>query len=674
MADESLAALQTLATGSAADMLGGSTAARVRAWFSEAWQSKLWRRYREQAEEDRGFYVGGEGQWAVGDDKADLQRIKDLKRAAVTYNHCQSVVNVLTGTERQNRQEIKAAPQGGEDVEDARILTWLLKFVQDQTETPFKVSDGFDDGIIEGLHCFKVGIDFSEDPARGEIVLDGLRPGFDVIWDPFWRDYGLRDARYVLEFKQVRQDDLIRDYPDKADLIRGATGDLGGVLPGGQSQSVAGDDYGGVRDPIRDLELSRLFYDRDSRRLLVVEAWWMERERVWLVIDDETKHIQETDSEAAARAFAAADRERYRVVGRYRRRAKTATVLPALFETLEEGDTAYGNDAQHYPYVPYLAYRKGDEVYGIIRNLKDPQRVGNKRESAAIDLLIRLANMRPTYEEGSLVNPNDLDDQHSTKPVVYRAGHPRPGWYVPEGIGELIRMLTAMSDRGKQAVREVSGVETAMLGIREADESGIAIARRMGQSQLTVTSLFDNLKRTKRLLGHRLARRIQQHFSFEETLRLTNEQGQPLEVVVNAVELAGLDRDEIRRRRKEQAAAPDGRPHVLKDLSALKYDIVISDAPESPTARAAALLTMLEIIRAVPALAPALIDVLVEFMDLPEHQKIVERVRRLVPPELTGEPAPQPAVEIGGMPGGGALPPGGQMSPGAVPGVAPLPA
>ena len=658
MADPTLALLQEAAAAPASESsVADSTAARVRAWFSEAWDSPLWRRYREQAEQDRGFYVGGEGQWAVGDDKADLERLKALKRAAVTYNYCQSTVNVLTGYERQSRLEIKAAPQGGEDVEDARILTWILKFVQDQTETPFKVSDGFGDGVIEGLHCFKVGIDFSEDPARGEIVLDSFRPGFDVIWDAHWQDYGLRDARYVLEFKPVRQNDLIRDYPDKADVIRSAPGDLGAVLPGGESTSPPVDAYGGVRDPVRDLELSRLFYDRESRRMLVIEAWWTERERVWLVIDDETKHVEETESEAAARGFAKANPERYRVVGRYRRVIKTATVLPALFETLEEGDTPYENDP-NYPYVPYLAYRKGDEVYGIIRNLKDPQRVENKRESAALDLLIRLANMRAMYEEGSLVNPHDLQDQHSTTPIAVRSGHPFPKWFTPEGLGELIRLLSAMADRGKLAVREVSGVETQLLGLKQSDESGIAIGRRQAQQQLIVSALFDNLRRTKRLLGQRIARRIQQHFGFEQTLRLTNEGGQPVEVVVNAVEVAGLDRAALKARRTD--AGRDGRPHVLQDVSALKYDIVISDAPESPTARAAALLTLLEILRVAPQLGQVLLDVLVEFMDLPDRQKIVERLRRLMP-----------ALQEGAQPGqvvGTPAPPAGQIAPGGTPG------
>ena len=41
-------------------------AVRVRAWFMEAWNHPLWIYYRREAEEDEGFYSGGEDQWSEG--------------------------------------------------------------------------------------------------------------------------------------------------------------------------------------------------------------------------------------------------------------------------------------------------------------------------------------------------------------------------------------------------------------------------------------------------------------------------------------------------------------------------------------------------------------------------------------------------------------------------------
>ena len=88
-------------------------------------------------------------------------------------------------------------PVGNEDAEDAEVMSWLLKFAQDQAEVQEHRSDGFEDVLIEGMTCYKVFIDDDED-VRGKIKMTRLRPGFEVIWDPHWKEYDASDARYNL--------------------------------------------------------------------------------------------------------------------------------------------------------------------------------------------------------------------------------------------------------------------------------------------------------------------------------------------------------------------------------------------------------------------------------------------------------------------------------------------
>ena len=91
---------------------GDSLAVRARAWFVEAYTHPLWVKFRTQSEEDIGFYVGGEGQWSQDGDTSDYKRLKDAKRAAVSINHVQAMVDILTGFERQNRFDPKVQAQG----------------------------------------------------------------------------------------------------------------------------------------------------------------------------------------------------------------------------------------------------------------------------------------------------------------------------------------------------------------------------------------------------------------------------------------------------------------------------------------------------------------------------------------------------------------------------------
>src|SRR3990167_6897916 len=514
-------------------------AVRVRAWFMEAWNHPLWVDYRREAEEDEGFYAGGEDQWKEGGSALALRRLKDLKRATVSINHVQGIVDILTGFERQNRFDLKAAPQGDEDEDSARLFNWLLKDVQDKADVHATSSDVFEDGIIKGLGAAEVAVDWTQDPARGEIVVERLCPGVDLVWDAHSRDWRrFRDCRYMIRYKEAFLDDIVAQYPQHKKALEEAADRLGTVMAEGRStDGPTGDAYGGVGDPLRSPDTSAPdFYDPKSRLALVLEAWYEDFESAWVVTSKEAGEVYEAETGDAARAAAAADPQKLTAIRRMRRTIKMAVVLPATMQTLEKKDTPYDNDQQAYPFVVYVGKRKRDKVFGIVRNMKDPQRVLNKRESQLLDVLIQYATARRLYEEGSLANPQHLKDSWSTEPIAYRAGHKPPGWDVPEGLGELFRVLGGEGDRYKMFMRESSGINTDLLGIKGDDASGIAIARRQAQGQVIATVWFDNYRHFKRELGRRLAKRIQQVYSYEKTVRLTNDIGEPIVLTTNPLE------------------------------------------------------------------------------------------------------------------------------------------
>jgi hypothetical protein len=608
-------------------------AARVRAWFAEAWTHPLWTTYRRLAKEDMGYYVGGEGQWSVDGSAQDLQRLRAANRAHVTLNHIQPIVDVLTGFERQNRFDLKASPQGTEDAGKAELLTWILKHEQERTDAHAVCSQVFEDGIIQGMSAVDVAVDWTRDPLNGEIDLEVLQPGEDVIWDPHWQRFDLSDARYVLRFKRGFVDDIVAQYPEHEAAIRDAIGALSLAAPEGGRlhERDPRDGYGGVRDH-RDYEIASMLYEARTNQVLVIEAWYTEYDDRWLVADRQAGTITEAANGASARATAAADPARLTAVRRQRRVVRMAVVLPATYQVLERDAEPYPNDNDAYPIVVYVAKRKHDDIYGIVRNLKDAQRIENKRESHAQDIVARLANLRPVVESAALENPAALRDPWSSEPIYLRPGRQPPGFLTPP-VGELVRVLLALADRGRLAVREVSGINTDLLGLKSDDASGIAIARRQAQGQVISTVYFDNYRRFRRLLGKRLSRRIQQVYTGQRTLRLVSPEADEITLLVNPV---------------DETAVRGQNYRVLRDLAALDYDIVISEAPSTPSMRATSLLALLEILRVVPALAPALLDVIVELAEIPDRRRILDRVRRLMGGEPGGALPPEgPPVELG---------------------------
>lgn len=654
------------AAAAALDAADSDFAARVRTWFVEAWTSKFWRNFRKYAPEDMGFYTAAEGgQWSFEGSTEDLEKVKASGRAVVSVNHIQPVVDVLSGYERQNRYDLKTMPQGDEDSEQAQLMTLLLKHEQEQTDSAAICSETFENTVITGMSAVDVSIDWTRDPTNPDIELEQLFPGEDVIWDPFWIRKDLRDARYVLRFHTAWVEDIVAEYPEHEKDIRESVGLLGATeveREGGKlSQFSNQDAYGGARNhPSEDDEIRGMFYDEaGGGRVMVIEAWYVDYEDVFVVVDKKSGTVTAVESGQAAAEMASADPDNLTKIRRRKRVIKAGVVLPGLYRTLEEDDQPYENDSENYPIVPCMGKRKGDQCYGLVRNLKDPQRIENKRESQMIDLIAKLANLRIMYEENALVTPATLKDHWSPEPIAIRAGHQPPSFLTPP-LGEVVNVLRMSGDRNKMFIRESSGINTELLGLETDQSSGIAIARRQAQGQVISTGWFDNYRQFRKTLGQRLARRIQQVYTMERTMRLTGPDGSEVLLTMNPADARDLPPEEFSKYREQRKAAqtnPDLRPAILKDVSALKYDVVISEVPTTPTMRATSLLAILEILKVMPGLAPALMDVVVELAEIPDRTRILQRVKAL----MQGAQAP---------PGGGGTlhPPGTPIPP---PGMAP---
>ncbi len=649
-----------------ADPAPSDAATRVRNWFIMARNHPIWATFIRNADEDEGFYIGGDLQWSKDGSFESLRRLQKARRTTVSLNYVQATVDALVGFERQNRYDLHATPEGNEDAESARILSWVMKFAANQAELPEYESEMFDDGLIRGAAALEVGVDWTEDPFNGTITAEPLRVGHEVIWDPHWKKYDLSDARFVLKYRWVYVDELLAKFPQHKAAIQAGVAILDTMFSPFMATTDGGrpDAYGSVSDhPEETLQVETLFYAPVDRRLLVIEAWWREFEPVWVVANLHTGKQLVVAGRAEAMEIVRIDPKSWRVIQKQARRVKTALILPATRQTLEEDDTPYDNDRENYPIVPFIAKKKGNYIYGIVRNMKDPQLVENKRVSQVLDVLARWANMRPMYAKGSLDDPRVLEDHTSTAAIAYNSvpGGGAPGWYAPAGLEAIVRGLIEAAAQMKMAMREITGVNTDLLGMKSDDASGIAIARRQSMGQVISTLYFDNFKRSRKIIGQRLARRIQQVYTTERVLRLIDpDTGDHVRVLLNPAEARHLMPDELEQW-IEQRRDDTGRPYVLRDVAALTYDVTISESPSTPSARATALLSLLEIVGKMPSILPAVVDVILDLADIPDKPKILRRIRAIMQ---------QQGINVDGGQAGGAgpgQPPGGGPPGQAVP-------
>ena len=628
-------------------------AQRFRAWYLQAVNHRLWKEWHPEAKEDTEFYVGGKGQWGRLGSYKDYEKLLAEDRPAITINHIAAPVDLVSGYERSNRMDLKATPQGSDDVDSAKLMTWFLKFAQDQTNSSDELSDMFEDGNITGMAVIEVGVDYTgEKPENGEIVLTRLEPWTEIIWDPYWKKYDFSDARYMLKFKWTFVADLCADYPEWANEIREAASQLSMIYTEGRTSGKRGDDYGSVRShPVEDLSEERNFYDPDDARMLVVEGYYRVYYTTYSVFDTVTGEVRQTADHAEATALRDSDPARLKIHRQESKKIRMGVVIPAAWLQMEEDKNPYPNDDSNYPFVAYIARRKGNAIYGMVRNLKDPARVENKRWSQVVDTLAKWAILRPMYPKGSLDNPQTLGNAFATGAFEYNAEKGVPGWWHAP-VAEITKVLESLALAMKINIREISGVGASPLGLsREQEQSGIAIQRLQAQQQVVATVYFDNFRKTRRLFGQRMARRIQQVHTTEDTVRLTNELGAPVEVLINPAAAEGMSDEEFRRWAQEKEAA--GGPRILRDVKSLKYEVIISEAPATPSARTGIFLSMLELVQAAPVFLQVLADKLLEYSDMPDRPELIERLHRIMP-ALGGGGPPQPPNPAAGpeMPGG----------------------
>jgi hypothetical protein len=97
------------------------------------------------------------------------------------------------------------------------------------------------------------------------------------------------------------------------------------------------------------------------------------------------------------------------------------------------------------------------------------------------------------------------------------------------------------------------------------------------------------------------------------------------------------------------------------DLAAGKYDLTVSSGPSFTTRREEAALQMESFIQKVPQAAPLIGDLYAEALDWPLADRIGDRLKLLLPPQLQGDPGAGAAGGGGPSPGGPAIPPEAQQ-------------
>ena len=186
-------------------------------YFEEAEDSNT--EARDVSMRCRDYYNGRQ---LTQEEKAEL---KKRGKPEQIYNHIRSEINTLLGVEMQSRTDPRAFPREPDADQGAEAATDALRYVCDNTDWAKTRSKCYGDLLIEGM-CGVEVVHREKKTRKGtetEIVIQ--RYSFDrLFFDPHSADDDFDDARYKGAVVWSDMDALIRQYPDKEEMIEGSIG------------------------------------------------------------------------------------------------------------------------------------------------------------------------------------------------------------------------------------------------------------------------------------------------------------------------------------------------------------------------------------------------------------------------------------------------------------------
>jgi hypothetical protein len=281
------------------------------------------------------FYTGD--QW----DLADLEKLQAEKRPALTINLILPIINLLSGIQRQGRQDVTVVARKGGLKALASVYTQVLRHCLDMTDADFEIADAFLDGIIGGKGWLQTDVDYTDDPLSGDLVVRKVSP-FAIREDPDATEYDLnKSGKFVIRDEWMDKDALLLNYPAKrADIEAGAL----------DIDPTSGD----------------VTAENGSLRWRVRECWWKQFQNRTVLINTMTGAMKRVPRAQQEVANAISKQSKHWVVKDW--------VVPVLNKTVTAGNLVmediedpYGGVVR-FPYTRFCPFWTDGYVMGVVQN------------------------------------------------------------------------------------------------------------------------------------------------------------------------------------------------------------------------------------------------------------------------------------------------------------------
>lgn len=447
-----------------------------------------------EADTDTRFHAGDQSLWN------DLYgNLPANRRRQFNFNRIRRIINMISGYQRRNRKSTIVTPVENADAETADQFTKILMWINQQEGILETISESFEGSLVTGMNLLHVWVDYRSDPISGNIKVDNCSYNSFLI-DPYFRKPDLSDCRAIWKRSFLTKRECISLMPAHGEEILGLIGLDSGTGRDGKFQFMPES------------------YNYGMKNLLTYDEFWYRDYRTQKMLADtqtgETMEWPSGDNEDQLKLFL----KTYPQVAVIEQEIPTVRLAVVIQgKVFYDGPNPMGVDL--YPFVPVFSYYAPQMPYfptrvqGVVRGLRDPQYLYNRRKIIELDILESQINSGYIYKENALVNPKDiwqlagqgkglaLKEEANMSDVV-QIQPPQ----VPPSMIELSKIMG-------QEIQEISGVNEELLGSAMDDKAGVLSMLRQGAGLTTLQVLFDHLDRAQKLLGNLMLNLVQTNFT-----------------------------------------------------------------------------------------------------------------------------------------------------------------
>lgn len=441
--------------------------------------------WRKNATEDAEFYDGNQ---LTNEEKEVL---KQRGQPAVVINRIKPKLDAIFGMQTAMRVDTKAFPTGDRE-QEAEFVSEYFRSIEDDNDFDDAESLAFEDQCIQGRGWYRLGKQWDGLKSRHQV-----KRAFpeDVVPDRYCRLSDLSDAKRIHETVMMDLDDAKALFPSYADKLDAAVGEgfQGDDMDAEEHYRVRPDQYKSGVLPMDNRDYQD-FVDPKQKRVRVVTTYYRTLEPLKLYFHPalpEPMDLSEMDSKGLETL-----KLTYPEGQEVSQWVKKLHACTFCWNTKLEHKTdirPYDQDAK-FPFVlvPGYVERATSVHYGLVKQMKDPQREVNKRRSKLLHIL-NVNQVRA--QKGAFDDPQNARAEFA-KPDGFIEIN--PGFEVE--VDKNLDLSQAHFMLLQQATKEIddSGVRSEIEGKATGSSSGREFQLRQQQASQGIRKLVSNLRAARR--------------------------------------------------------------------------------------------------------------------------------------------------------------------------------